>query len=111
MSAISNTTLWITAAILAVLVFIQAGSQSNSIVHADMIAEGGGFTMLTMTGRSGARDKDVQSLIILDNAAGWLLAYELTGNRPNRVIELLDGGPLDRFFRHGQGSSSEIPRP
>ena len=111
MTALSNSTLWCTAAVLAILVCIQAGSQSAPVVHVDMIAEGGGFTMLTMTGRSGAQDKDVQSLVILDNSAGWLLAYELSGNRPNRVIELLDGGPLDRFFRHGQGSSSDLPRP
>ncbi|MDG2423307.1 MAG: hypothetical protein P8M22_04950 [Phycisphaerales bacterium] len=111
MFPISRPTLWITAILLAILIIIQAGGQSNQVVHADMVTEGGGFTMLTLAGRNGSRHSGSQSLIILDNAAGWLMAYELTGNQPNRVIELLDGGPLDRFFNHGQGSSSQIPRP
>ena len=79
-------------------ILIQLGGYQSPVVHGDMITEGGGFTMLTMRGRSGARDKDAQSLILMDNRGGWMMAYELTGSKPNRSIELLDGGQMEALF-------------
>lgn len=67
-----------------------------------MISEGGGFTMLTMGGRPGSRDNDSQSVILLDTNGGWMMAYEITGSKPNRIIELLDGGPMERLFERGR---------
>lgn len=109
--SISHASLWVTAIVLAGLVLFQAGGHQLTPVQADMVTEGGGFTMLTMSGRHGALDSDMQSLIILDSAAGWMLAYELTGSRPNRQIELLDGGSIARLFDRGQSPGSTVPRP
>ena len=98
----SRFLLSISALCLGVSSLIQLGGYQSPVVHGDMITEGGGFTMLTMRGRSGARDKDAQSLILMDNRGGWMMAYELTGSKPNRSIELLDGGPMERLFERGR---------
>lgn len=111
---IPNASLWATAMLLTGLVLFQAGGNQPTMVHADMVTEGGGFTMLTMGGRRTAKDTDVQSLVILDVSAGWLLSYELTGSRPNRQIQLLDGGPIDRLMERSApplGSSPNSSRP
>ncbi|MEE2906604.1 MAG: hypothetical protein VX527_02120 [Planctomycetota bacterium] len=108
---ISRITLCTTAIVLFALVLFQVGGHGPTLVQADMVTEGGGYTMLTMSGRNGAVNNEVQSLVILDNAAGWLLIYELTGGQTNRTIELLDGGALTRLFDHGQSPPSRVPRP
>ena len=112
--SIPNASLWATAMLLAGLVLFQAGGHQPAIVQADMVTEGNGFTMLTMGGRRTARDTDVQSLVILDVSAGWLLSYELTGSRPNRQIQLLDGGPIARLLERSDSSNTSgtnSPRP
>ena len=98
----SRSLLTISALLLGILILVQLSGYQQPVVHGDMITEGGGFTMLTMGGRSASRDKDSQSLILLDNRGGWMIAYELTGSKPNRSIELLDGGPMERLFERGR---------
>jgi len=92
---------------LGLLILVQLSGYQQPVVHGDMIAEGGGFTMLTMGGRSASRDQDTHCLILLDNHGGWMMAYELVGARPKRTIELLDGGPMERLFERGRF----LPRP
>ncbi|MBG84010.1 MAG: hypothetical protein CMJ40_05615 [Phycisphaerae bacterium] len=103
----SRILLSISALCIGALILIQLGGNHQPVVHGDMIVEGGGFTMLTMGGRPGARDQDAHSLILLDNHGGWMMAYELVGARPKRTIELLDGGPMERLFERGRF----LPRP
>ncbi len=102
MKSPSRLLLSISASCLGLLILVQLSGYQQPTVHGDMIAEGGGFTMLTMGGRSGARDKDAHSLILLDNQGGWMMAYEFTGAKPKRMIELLDGGPMERLFERGR---------
>ena len=102
MKSQSRILLSMSALCLGVLILVQLGGYQQPVVHGDMIAEGGGFTMLTMGGRSASRDQDAHSLILLDNHGGWMMAYELVGAKPKRSIELLDGGPMERLFERGR---------
>ena len=105
--------LWASAVLLAGMIMLQLGGPTSPVVHADMIVQQDGYTMLTMRGRSVGGDKDAETLILLDSGEGWLLAYEFVGPATNRRIEPVDGGPLAYLFERGGQSPAgpSTPRP
>jgi hypothetical protein len=102
----SHPVLLASAAVLAGLILLQAGLPRSPLVQADMVAQGSGFTMLTFGGRRGALDTDVESIVLVDDHTGWMLVYELTGSRPNRRIDVLDGGSMARMFERNRPAAT-----
>ncbi|MCH2153424.1 MAG: hypothetical protein MK089_08815 [Phycisphaerales bacterium] len=77
--------LWASAVLLVGMIMLQLGGPTSPAVHADMIVQKDGYTMLTMKGRSAGGKKDAETLILLDSGEGWLLAYEFVGPATNRA--------------------------
>ena len=103
--------LWASAFVLIALILVQLGRPLSPSLQADMLVHNGEYTMLTMRGRPEARTKETDALVLVDVSEGWMLMYELVGNRPNRTIQALDGGPLAWLFERGRSTDREAPQP
>ena len=93
--------LWASAILLTGMIMLRLGGSASPVVHADMVVQQDGYTMLTMKGRSAGGIKEADTLILLDSGQGWLLAYEFVGTAGKRRIEPVDGGPLAYLFARG----------
>ena len=102
---VSSAISWLACGLLVALWWGQTGNQWDTPVAADMMASGGGFTLLSANSRDQRVAEESEVLYLLDHHRGMMLVYGLRDVHTNPYIEMLDGGLMEVLFERARQAS------
>lgn len=84
---------------------LSSGPSWDRLAAADMIASGGGFTLMTANSRDQRVAEESEVLYLIDHHRGMMMVYGLREMHTNPHIELLDGGRMEVLFERARAAA------
>ncbi|MSR18975.1 MAG: hypothetical protein EXS00_07410 [Phycisphaerales bacterium] len=94
--------LWASAFIIAALILVQAGRLGDQQAHAEAVAGGSGFSMVTLTNGLGS-SRAYENVYVIDSHSESLYIYYIAALNDPLGLRLRNLSGLPALFRQGRG--------